>query len=97
MSVDLTSDLAEYGKEESAESTRCGRGGGGVLCAYVCRRERVYVCVLFSMWVVRGEGARVCARAFSLSVSMPVCMCVVSKKKGRRSSQWKRDEQQGGQ
>lgn len=33
LSVDLTSDLAEYGKEESAESTPCG---GSSVCVRVC-------------------------------------------------------------
>lgn len=35
VSVGLTSDLAEYGKEESAESTLCG-GSSLLVCVCVC-------------------------------------------------------------
>lgn len=35
VSVELTSDLAEYGKEESAESTLWG-GGGVCVCFVAC-------------------------------------------------------------
>lgn len=47
VSVDLTSDLAEYGKEESAESTLCA-GVRGVpasvcMCFVACVRPRFCV------------------------------------------------------
>lgn len=52
--VELTSDLAEYGEEESAESTSvrvcvcvCS---GGLVC--VCACVSWPACVLISMWVV---------------------------------------------
>lgn len=38
LSVGLTSDLAEYGKEESAESTLCG---GSSVCERVCVSKSV--------------------------------------------------------
>lgn len=43
VSVELTSDLAEYGKEESAESTLCV--GGTCVCVKVC------VCVFCGLYV----------------------------------------------
>lgn len=55
VSVELTSDLAEYGKEESAESTLCVDGGDPV-CMCVCVNSVCVlwlVCVLVSVWVVR--------------------------------------------
>lgn len=55
VSVGLTSDLAEYGKEESVESPLCV---GDPLSLSVCARACVCVlwpvCVLISVWVVRG-------------------------------------------
>lgn len=55
VSVELTSDLAEYGKEESAESTLCV---GGIQCEgkSVCAHVLWPVCVLVSVWVVSGES-----------------------------------------
>lgn len=57
VSVELTSDLAEYGKEESAESILCVEGIQCV-CMCVCKCVCVLwpVCVLVSVWVVRRES-----------------------------------------
>lgn len=52
VSVDLTSDLAEYGIEESAESTQCG----GESCVLLCACVKVSMCAFGPLFYVGGEG-----------------------------------------
>ena len=57
----------------------CVWGGGGPVCVSksVCVYVLWPVCVLVSMWVVRGGSRGIgCVSAVSLSVSMPACICV---------------------